>query len=106
MTIRVLARAYRDLGQIWDYIAADNPSAADQQEEQFYSAIKMLAAQPGIGHQRADVADARYRFWLVGAYLIAYRVRGKQLTVCRIIHSARDFRQHSDPQFGTGTRPT
>ena len=93
MTIFVLARAYRDISEIWNYIAADNPAAADELEEQFFEAIKLLGEQPGIGHQRADVGDTRSRFWRVGTYLIAYRVRGRKLTVRRVIHSARDFRR-------------
>jgi toxin ParE1/3/4 len=93
MTIHVLARAYHDISEIWNYIAADNPTAADEQEERFFVAMRELAAQPGMGHRRPDVSDARYRFWRVGAYQIAYRVRGKKLTVCRVLHSARDFRK-------------
>jgi toxin ParE1/3/4 len=93
MTVRVLTRAYRDIAAIWQYIAIDNPSAADEQEDQFFVAMRQLGEQPGIGHQRADVTDPRYRFWLVGSYIIAYRVRGTQVTICRVVHSARDFRK-------------
>jgi len=93
MTIHVLARAYRDISEIWSYIAADNPTAADGQEERFISAFRELGTQPGMGHRRSDVSDSRYRFWRVGAYMIAYRVRGNRLTVCRVVHSARDFRK-------------
>jgi toxin ParE1/3/4 len=93
MTIRVLSRAYRDISEIWNYIAIDNPNAADEQEEQFFAAMRQLGEQPGMGHRREDVSDPRYRFWLVGAYLIAYRVRGRQIPICRVVHSARDFRK-------------
>jgi plasmid stabilization system protein ParE len=89
----VLTRAYRDIVDIWNYTATDNPAAADEQEGRFFAAIRLLGEQPGLGHQRPDVSDPRYRFWRVGAYQIAYRVRGKQLTVCRVVHSARDFRK-------------
>jgi toxin ParE1/3/4 len=93
MTVRILNRAYRDLSEIWNYISADNRAAADALEDQLFAAIKRLGEEPGMGHVRADVHDPRYRFWRVGAYQIAYRIQGGQLTICRVVHSARNFRR-------------
>jgi plasmid stabilization system protein ParE len=44
------------------------------------------------------VEDKRYRFWVVGSYVIAYRVEETELLVVRVIHGARDFRR----LFGRG----
>jgi len=48
---------------------------------------------PGMGHQRADVSNPRYRFWPVGNYVIAYRVERSTLIVVRVVYGARDFRK-------------
>jgi toxin ParE1/3/4 len=93
MTLRVLTSVYRDMSEIWNYIAQDNATAANQLEERLFAAMKLLQERPGMGHERADVSDTRYRFWAVGSYVIAYQVRGKHVTIRRVIHGARDFRE-------------
>jgi len=93
MKIYLLKRARRDLSEIWQYIATDDAKAADKQQDELLKAISRLAAQPGMGHRRSDVNDPRYQFWRVGSYLIAYRTHGNTLTVCRVVHGARDFRK-------------
>jgi plasmid stabilization system protein ParE len=46
-----------------------------------------------MGHTRADVKDKRYRFWVAGSYVIAYRMEAHELVVVRVLHGARDFRR-------------
>ena len=46
---------------------------------------------PAMGHTRADVKNAHYRFRTVQPYLIAYHVRGNNLTIVRVVHGARDL---------------
>ncbi len=92
MTVHILEQAYRDISEIWNYIAIDNSTAATALEEQLFAEMKRLSEHPGIGHKRDDVSDSRYRFWRVGVYQIAYRVDNEQLTICRVVHSARHFR--------------
>jgi len=48
---------------------------------------------PGKGHTRNDVRAARYRFWGVRSYLIAYYFDDKTLTVVRVIHGRRNLRR-------------
>lgn len=57
MTVRVSTRAYRDLSEIWNYIANDNPVAADDLEARLFAGMKLLGEQPEIGHVRVDVGD-------------------------------------------------
>ncbi len=92
---RVLASpaAVRDLEDIWDYIAERNPGAADRLIDRIQKVLPKLASLPGMGHQRADVSDPRYRFWVVRPYLIAYRFDESSLTVVRVIHGRRNVRQ-------------
>jgi toxin ParE1/3/4 len=85
--------AFKDLAEIWHFIATDNPDAADRVRDDLQSAMKRLAEMPSIGHQRSDVANSAYRFWRVYSYLIAYRVRQRTLYVSRVIHGARNLRR-------------
>jgi plasmid stabilization system protein ParE len=93
MSYRISRRANADLEVICDYIAKDNLDAADRFDERIHGTIEMLAQFPRMGHSRTDVSNKRYLFWTVGNYVIAYRVKGKQLIVVRVLHGARDFRK-------------
>jgi len=92
MNYRISHKANIDIEGICDYIAEDNPEAAGRLDEKIHRAIERLAEFPGMGHMRADVEDKRYRFWVVGKYVIAYRVEQDELLVIRVLHGARDFR--------------
>jgi plasmid stabilization system protein ParE len=91
--LRISRRADADLEAIWNYIAQDSADAADRVEERLHSAMCMLAEFPGLGHRRSGVTNPAYRFWNVFNYIIAFRVRGRSLTVVRVLHGSRDFRK-------------
>ena len=55
--------------------------------------MRELAFMPGLGHERADLPNRRYRVWSVYSYLVIYRFGPKTLTVLRIVHGARDLRR-------------
>jgi plasmid stabilization system protein ParE len=61
--------------------------------EKLEQAIRDLLTMPGKGHLRQDVKDAKYRFWTVRPYVIAYRYDERALTVVRVVHGARDLRK-------------
>lgn len=93
MNYRISRRANIDIERACDRVAEHNPAAAERLDEQIHRAVQFLAEFPGTGHTRTDVADKRYRFWVVGSYVIAYRVEGTELVVIRVLHGARDFRK-------------
>lgn len=82
--------ALEDLQSIWDFIAADNPTAADRQVDQLLEAFEQLAQWPGKGHSRSDLTDRPLRFWPVGSYLVVYREAATPLQIVAILHGARD----------------
>ena len=84
------ACARLDLLRIWNYIAADNIDAADKVKAELRSAMLQLAEMPGLGHERRDVTNPKYRFWKVYSYLIAYIPETKPLRVIRVVHGAQD----------------
>lgn len=46
-----------DLDEIWLFIAKDSIDAADRTEDDIRSAMRLLASQPNIGHNRPDLTD-------------------------------------------------
>jgi toxin ParE1/3/4 len=82
------AVAERDLIEIWSYIAEDNPTAADRLLDAVDAACARLAENPQLSPVRRDLApDVRY--WVVGRYLILYRMIADGIEVVRVVHGAR-----------------
>lgn len=84
--------AKSDLEEIWAYIAADNPEAADGLESDIYEACQLLADNPGIGESRPSWTEKPVRFWPVRQnYLIVYFPERLPLEIQRIFHAARNI---------------
>ena len=84
--------ALKDLEEIWEYIAADSPDAADRVREEIYDGIKSLVPFPYVGHSRLDLATRPLRFQTVREYVIAYAPDEKPLTVVAVLHGRRNPR--------------
>lgn len=83
--------AVRDLRQIHDWIAGDDPAAADRVMLDIRDALRRLAAMPGLGHVRDDLADETLRAWTVHRYVVIYRPDAEPLTVVRVLSGHRDI---------------
>src|SRR5258708_24674595 len=64
--------AYRDIEEIWEYVAVDNLSAADSIVEEIYEMIQRLVPFPGQGHARQDLTSRPLRFQILRDYVIVY----------------------------------
>jgi plasmid stabilization system protein ParE len=85
-----------DLFEIWSYIAADNPDAADRVEASIYDACATLAKSPMSGQARKEFTSRPVRFWTVQRfpnYLIVYRPDARPLQIIRILHGMRDLKR-------------
>jgi len=91
MKHHISPRADTDINSIWNYVAQDNPAAADGVEQEIQQAIEKLAKNPNFGHFRDDIAPREYRFYRIFSYLIIYRIEEDILIVVRVIHGARDL---------------
>ena len=91
-SFKLSPEAFQDIEGIWDFIAEDNVDAADRVREEIFSACEMLAAVPGMGHLRQDLADEPLRFWPVYSYPINYRPEVTPLEIVRVLHGARDVK--------------
>jgi plasmid stabilization system protein ParE len=81
-------QAAGDLIEIWNFIAKDNPEAADRVEETLFRACDLLADAPFAGRPRKDLTSLLLRFWVVhpySNYLIVYDPEKKPLQSIRIL---------------------
>ena len=84
--------AAQDLEDIWEYVAFDSIEAADRLITKLHHQVRALAAMPGMGHRRPDLADDRpILFWPVGSYLIIYRTSDDTLEIVAFTHGKRDI---------------
>jgi toxin ParE1/3/4 len=84
--------AASDITSIWEFIAKDNPLAAQRVREDILDAIRRLVAFPHQGHQRTDLTSRPLRFQTVRNYLIAYAPDEKPLLVLSVLHGRRSPR--------------
>ena len=86
--------AQRWLEDIFEYIAADNPSAAARTVQEIYERAQVLATFPEIGHRY--VASLRnVRILLYGHYRIAYLVKdGGNVDVLGVFHGSLDITRY------------
>lgn len=87
---RIALAAQVDLDQIYDYVAKENLSAADELIEKLKERFRLLATQPLMGELRSQLAP-NLRSFSVGNYVVFYRPIADGIEVARIIQSARDI---------------
>ena len=90
--LRILstAESLQDLDDIWDYIAKDNLTAADNLIDQLQRRFLMLAEFPLMGEAQPLLADGTCRRFVDGNYVIYYRPQKKAILIVRILHGSRD----------------
>ncbi|HZZ67703.1 MAG TPA: type II toxin-antitoxin system RelE/ParE family toxin [Phenylobacterium sp.] len=80
-------QAYQDRSEIWDFIAAESPAAAERMDRIFSEAAASLAAFPNRG-RRASVAGTR-ELIPHDSYRLIYEVVDDAVWVLAIVHTAR-----------------
>jgi toxin ParE1/3/4 len=89
-TAKKLPKAYEDLLEIWNFIAADNMAAADAWIDKLDEQLLLLTSHPLMGRSRVELAKG-IRSFPIGRYVIFYLPETNGITVVRILHSARDI---------------
>lgn len=84
--------ALSDLEDIADYIARDNPIAAEQWVDKLVQAAQKIASHPRSGRAVPEIGDPRIRELIVGEYRVVYRVEEKRLLVLTVIEGHRRLR--------------
>jgi len=90
MRIKWLRTALRNLDAEAEYIARDNPAAADRVVQKIRATVNLLAEQPALGRP-GRVPNTRELVISGTPYLAPYRVRGQVIEVLRVLHAARQW---------------
>lgn len=90
MRVEFTAAAKRDLGAIVDYIALDNPVAAEAVFRAIDAVTRKLADFPNMG-RAGRLPDTREIPVAGLPYLIVYQVAVNAVTVIAVFHGARDL---------------
>ncbi len=100
ITYRISALADRDLEDIGDWIAQDNPEAAEQVLGALLATFQVLAEFPAIGAIRNDLGQ---NIRLIQGkrpahnYVIVFRPGADFFEIVRVLHGARDFSRGLPP---------
>lgn len=90
MIIRWLDDAVDDLQSLRDYIAAENPVAANQIAKRILKVVSHLSEQPGIGRQ-GRVPNTRELIVSDTPFIIPYRVKKNTIEILRVVHAAMQW---------------
>ncbi len=87
MKIRWSPEARRQVGEIWQYIALDDPDAADRMATRLVRAVEKLAHFPHLG--RPGREDSREL--VVGGtnFIVIYRVQDEEIRIGTVVHGAQ-----------------
>jgi toxin ParE1/3/4 len=69
---RLTEQAEADLDDLWAYIAADNPDAADRMVDAVLESSRMHVRFPGMGQNRDELRPG-LRCFVVSPYVVFYR---------------------------------
>jgi plasmid stabilization system protein ParE len=88
------SEALRWLEDIFEYIAADNPSAASGTVHGIYERAQVLAQYPEMGHRYLH-SSRNVRIILYGHFRIAYLVRdGGNVDILGVFHGSLDITKY------------
>jgi toxin ParE1/3/4 len=87
---RLTDQAEADLDELWAYIAASNPAAADRMVDAVLEGSRRHVRFPGMGQAREDLRPG-LRSFVVSPFVVFYRPVDDTIEVLRILHAARDL---------------
>jgi toxin ParE1/3/4 len=90
--LRFTESAERDLVEIGNFLARDNPTNAARFVERVEEHCQLLAAHPLIGRARDELVPG-LRSLPSGRYVIFYRALDDGAEIVRVLHGARDLRR-------------
>jgi addiction module RelE/StbE family toxin len=93
LEVRYLSTAERDLVDIFEYIAKDNPPAASSLLNEFDRSISNLSENPRLGVVPKDerLKKLGYRILIIRKYLVFYVIKKNSIQIRRVLHGARQF---------------
>ncbi len=90
--IRWTSEAVKWLQDIYDYIAQDNPQAAQRVVAGIYGKAQILKDFPEIGYKYRSEPDGEIRILLYGHYRITYLIKQMEaIEILGIFHDALEI---------------
>ena len=90
--VQITDPAADDLDQIWEYIARDNPAAADRWVDQLTIKLDLYSGEPLLREARPEFRVGLRQFGF-GSYVVFYRPTDAGIEVIRVIHATRNIRR-------------
>src|SRR6266404_3202572 len=90
--LRFAESAERDLVEIANFIARDDPISSARFIERVEEHCQLLALHPLMGRTR-DALARGLRSLPIGRYVIFYRALDDGVEIVRVLHGARDLRR-------------
>jgi toxin ParE1/3/4 len=91
--VQLTALAERDLQGLHEHIARESPAAARRVVDHLLRAAERLQSFPRIC-RTGRVAGTREFIASIGPNVLVYRLRGEQIDVLRVLHTARRWPPH------------
>ena len=93
LVLKITSKALNDIEIITDYIAKDNPRAANKLSKLFQSIFSTLLRHPNLGKTKKNFTYLDARFYIVKKkYLVIYRViDDEQLRILRVLTTYQDI---------------
>src|SRR4029077_10587511 len=93
MSHRLAPEAEAELHDIWYYIARESGSIeiADRVVDSIMERFLLLSTFPHIGRRRDEDLRPGLRSFLVGEYVIIYRVEGEDVLILHVMRGSRDI---------------
>ncbi len=90
--VNLTSAAQRDLDDIWDYIAVNNPDAADRVLDKIDTLAHQLAKLPNLGTRCDELSEGLRQFPVRPfEYVLFYRPTDEGIRLIRILHGRRDL---------------
>ena len=101
--IRLTREAVYWLKEIHQYIAAENPVAAQKVVRSIYEKVQILRRLPQVGYRYERYPDLNVRILLYGHYRIAYLIKeNDSIDILGIFHGALDIDRYLRGGPGAG----
>jgi len=84
--------ALSDLNDIAEYIALENPQAAQELVQRVFATVERLEQHPESGRIPDELERGRYREIVAGPCRIFYRLAGDQALILYVMRSERQLR--------------
>ena len=92
--VRLLSIAEEDFTEVISFLAADNPTAADEIANKIEKNLELLSENPNLGRipREEEIRNLGYRYLIVHNYLIFYTIEERTIFIHRILHGARNYK--------------